>query len=194
MKTPTNVSVGPSVPQFTPHVITEKLALQRFNDFLKAELALGSRSPKDPSLYQVVIRGEEWVGPVLWTVALCHFESESSIHDSRDAVITPDRSTRRKLQPPLPHARLVQADPASPFKGFVQLVVCPWGSVVYPRFERCSDNARQVDPSETSTSLASCDLVQSDPASPFKGFVQLVVCPWEVLSRDPRLFSIAIWR
>ncbi len=76
MKALTNASVGPSAPRLTTHVITEQLARRRFNDLLDAEHALGSRHPKGRSLYQVVCRGDEWVGLVFWTGAIWHLKAQ----------------------------------------------------------------------------------------------------------------------
>ena len=75
MKALLNAPVGSSAPRLTTHVITEKLARQRFKDLLDAEHALGSRHPKGRSLYQVVCRGDEWVGLLLWTGALWHLKA-----------------------------------------------------------------------------------------------------------------------
>jgi hypothetical protein len=69
------VPSGPSAPRLTTRVITEKLARLRFNKLLDAEHSLGSRHPKGRSLYQVVCRGEEWVGLLLWTGAIWHLKA-----------------------------------------------------------------------------------------------------------------------
>ena len=63
------------VPPLSAHVITEKLARKRFGDLLESEHCLGSRQPKGRTLYQVVCRGERWIGLSLWTAALWHFKS-----------------------------------------------------------------------------------------------------------------------
>ena len=63
------------VPPLSAHVITENLARKRFGDLLEAEHGLGSRQPKGRSLYQVVCRGDRWIGLSLWTAALWHFKS-----------------------------------------------------------------------------------------------------------------------
>ena len=57
------------------HVITEELAKKRFGDLLEAEHCLGSRLPKGRSLFQVVCRGDRWIGLSLWSAALWHFKS-----------------------------------------------------------------------------------------------------------------------
>ena len=77
-------------PRLTTHVITEKLARQRFNDLLDAENALGSRHPKGRSLYQVVCRGGEWVGLLLWTGALWHLKARD-LHLGWDPQIRSER-------------------------------------------------------------------------------------------------------
>jgi hypothetical protein len=64
-------------------VITEKLARRRFNDLLDAEHPLGSRQPKGRSLYQVICRGDEWVGLVLWTAAIWHPNPRQPTHPAR---------------------------------------------------------------------------------------------------------------
>lgn len=62
-------------PPLSAHVITEELARKRFADLLDDEHRLGSRKPKGRTLYQVVCRGERWIGLSLWTAALWHFKS-----------------------------------------------------------------------------------------------------------------------
>jgi hypothetical protein len=90
MKAPVNAPAGPSVLRLTTHVITEKLARQRFNDLLDAEHTLSSRRPKGRSLYQVVCRGDEWVGLVLWTGALWHLKARD-LHLGWDRLIRSER-------------------------------------------------------------------------------------------------------
>ncbi len=63
------------VPPFSAHVITEELAKKRFGELMEAEHRLGSRQPKGRTLYQVVCRGERWIGLSLWSAAVWHFKS-----------------------------------------------------------------------------------------------------------------------
>ena len=63
------------LPALSVHVITEPLARKRFGDLMDAEHSLGSRPPKGKSLYQVVCRGDQWIGLSLWNAALWHFKS-----------------------------------------------------------------------------------------------------------------------
>ena len=72
------------------HAITEKLARRRFNDLLDAEHAVGSRHPKGHSLYQVVCRGDEWVGLVLWIGAIWHIKARD-LHLGWDRLIRCER-------------------------------------------------------------------------------------------------------
>lgn len=74
MKTP-KPTTDQAAPPLTAHVITEELAKQRFGKLLDAEHSLGSRQPKGRSLYQVVCRGDIWVGLSMWTAAIWHFKS-----------------------------------------------------------------------------------------------------------------------
>lgn len=64
-----------AVPALSAHVITEAMARKRFGDLMEAEHNLGSRRPKGKTLYQVVCRGDRWIGLSLWTAALWHFKS-----------------------------------------------------------------------------------------------------------------------
>lgn len=75
MKALEHVPTDPSVPPLTTRVITEKLARLRFNALLDAEHSLGSRRPKGRSIYQVVCRGDKWVGLLLWTGAIWHIKA-----------------------------------------------------------------------------------------------------------------------
>lgn len=63
------------VPALSVHVITEELARKRFGDLLDLEHSLGARHPKGKTLFQVVCRGDQWIGLSLWTAALWHFKS-----------------------------------------------------------------------------------------------------------------------
>ena len=74
----------------TTRVITEKLALKRFKDLLDSEHALGDRRTKGRSLYQVVCRGDEWVGLVLWTGSIWHIHARDS-HLGWDPVTRSER-------------------------------------------------------------------------------------------------------
>jgi len=56
----------------TTHIVSERTAQLRFRELMEEQHALGDRRPKGRSLYQVVCRGNEWVGLILWT-ASCWF-------------------------------------------------------------------------------------------------------------------------
>ena len=90
MKGPENTSTSPFAPRLTSRVITEKLARQRFKDLLDAEHALGARHPKGRSIYQVVCRGDDWVGRVLWTGAIWHLKARD-IHLGWDPMMRSER-------------------------------------------------------------------------------------------------------
>ena len=85
-----------NVPEATPsrrlttRIITEKLARKRFKDLLDSEHALGDRRPKGRSLYQVVCRGDQWVGLVLWTGSIWHIHARD-IHLGWDPVTRSER-------------------------------------------------------------------------------------------------------
>ena len=66
---------NPPVAALSAHVITEELAKNRFGDLLEAEHCLGSRQSKGRSLFQVICRGDQWIGLSLWTAAVWHFKS-----------------------------------------------------------------------------------------------------------------------
>lgn len=66
---------GQGSPRLSTQVVTQAEARKRFNTLLDEEHALGSRWPKGRSLYQVICRGEEWVGLILWTGAFWHLKA-----------------------------------------------------------------------------------------------------------------------
>lgn len=72
---PKELAPNQPVPPLSAHVITEELAKRRFGDLLDDEHGLGSRRPKGKTLYQVICRGDQWIGLSLWTAAVWHFKS-----------------------------------------------------------------------------------------------------------------------
>jgi hypothetical protein len=94
---------GESSGRHVTRVITEKLARKRFNELLDSEHALGDRRPKGRSLYQVVCRGEQWVGLVLWTGAIWHIRARDA-HLAWDSVTRsgPRKCGSKPCIPPVP--------------------------------------------------------------------------------------------
>lgn len=74
------------------HVITEAAALARFRAQLDAEHTLGAPQPKGRRLYQVIARGDQWLGLLLWSGACWHLKD-------RDAWIGWDALTRAQRLP-----------------------------------------------------------------------------------------------
>jgi hypothetical protein len=66
---------GSQASGLTTQVITEALARSRFHQLLEEQHALGSRSGKGRTLYQVVCRGDQWLGLILWTGAVWHLKA-----------------------------------------------------------------------------------------------------------------------
>ena len=62
-------------PRLTTHVVTEAVARSRFNHLLEEQHRLGARKGKGRSLYQVICRGDQWLGLMLWTGAIWHFKA-----------------------------------------------------------------------------------------------------------------------
>lgn len=83
------------VPPLSAHVVIEELPKKRFGDLLEAEHGLGSRQPKGRTRYQLVCRGERWIGLSLWTATLWDFKS-------RDQRIGWDPCGRRIAGTPVP--------------------------------------------------------------------------------------------
>ena len=74
------------------HVITEAAARARFRAQLDAEHALGAPQAKGRRLYQVIARGDQWLGLLLWSGACWHLTD-------RDQWIGWDALTRAQRLP-----------------------------------------------------------------------------------------------
>jgi hypothetical protein len=89
-------SDGTTVPSealaLSAHVITAAAARARFRAQLDAEHALGAPQPKGRRLYQVIARGNQWLGLVLWSGACWHLKD-------RDQWIGWDALTRAERLP-----------------------------------------------------------------------------------------------
>lgn len=88
----TAATARPMEPRLSTHVITEALARARFQSLLDAQHALGAPQSKGRRLYQVVARGQEWLGLLLWSGACWHLQD-------RDAWIGWDALTRSERLP-----------------------------------------------------------------------------------------------
>jgi hypothetical protein len=76
MKSPVAIpNCGDKAPRLTTQVVTEAVARTRFNQLLQDQHRLGARQGKGRSLYQVICRGEQWVGLIMWTGALWHLKA-----------------------------------------------------------------------------------------------------------------------
>jgi len=65
---------GSPLARLSTHIVSEATARTRFKELLDQEHARGDRRPKGRSLYQVICRGQEWVGLILWTGACWHLK------------------------------------------------------------------------------------------------------------------------
>ena len=100
-------SRGNKVPRLTTHVVTEAVARSRFNHLLEEQHRLGARKGKGRSLYQVICRGDQWLGLILWTGAIWHLKARDQwigwdalrrserlqliVHQARFLVLEPTR-------------------------------------------------------------------------------------------------------
>ena len=101
MKSITGDPIGVRACELSTHVITKTTARLKFKALLDAQHALGSRSTKGRSIYQVVCHQNDWVGLILWTGAVWHIKA-------RDEYLGWDAVTRsQRLQLIVHQARLL---------------------------------------------------------------------------------------
>lgn len=86
------LAASSDAPPLSAHVITEAAARARFRAQLDAQHALGAPQPKGRRLYQVIARGDQWLGLLLWSGACWHLKD-------RDEWIGWDALTRAQRLP-----------------------------------------------------------------------------------------------